>query len=158
MSGPIVLALRILLTISLYGFLIWAFLSMGREIHRQSMLVTNRRIPPLVLSISHGTTPPQTRFFNQAEIFIGREASCECPLEDETISARHALLSFHHSQWWLEDLGSKNGTLLNGERLTIPTVVMNEDRIHCGETELQIALSDEKAVKEGREPPERLRL
>jgi pSer/pThr/pTyr-binding forkhead associated (FHA) protein len=50
-------------------------------------------------------------------------------------------LSYHHNQWWLEDLGSTNGTLLNQEKLTIPTVVISGDEFRCGETRFTITLA-----------------
>jgi len=62
-------------------------------------------------------------------------------VDDEAISARHARWSFHHNQWWLEDLDSTNGTLLNQEKLTMPTVVMSDDEFKCGDTFFIISLT-----------------
>jgi pSer/pThr/pTyr-binding forkhead associated (FHA) protein len=62
-------------------------------------------------------------------------------LEDAAASARHARLSYHHNQWWLEDLGSTNGTLLNQEKLALPTVVISGDEFRCGETRFTITLA-----------------
>jgi pSer/pThr/pTyr-binding forkhead associated (FHA) protein len=141
MSGPVVLALRLLLAISLYAFLGWAFLNLWRDIKQQGALLASRKIPPISLTIFHGGPAPQSRHFTQPYITIGRDPVCECPVNDEAISARHARLSFHHNQWWLEDLNSTNGTLLNQEELSMPTVVMSEDEFRCGETRFVISLS-----------------
>ena len=113
MSGPVVFALRLLLTISLYVFLAWAFITLWRDIKMQGTFLVTHTVPPLSLTIRQDDTAPQIRNFVRAEVTIGRNPACECPLDDETISARHARLSFHHNQWWLEDLNSKNGTLVN---------------------------------------------
>jgi pSer/pThr/pTyr-binding forkhead associated (FHA) protein len=141
MSGPVVLALRLLLAVSLYAFLGWAFVSLWREINQQGVLLASRKVPPISLTIVHGESTPLTRHFIQPEVTIGRDPTCECPVEDEAISARHARLSFHHNQWWLEDLDSTNGTLLNQEILSMPTVVMSDDEFKCGGTCFIISLA-----------------
>ncbi len=141
MSGPVVLALRLLLAVSLYAFLGWAFVSLWRDIKQQGALLASRKVPPISLAIARGEPAPQARHFVQPEVTIGRDPACECPVDDEAISARHARLSFHHNQWWLEDLDSTNGTLLNQEKLAMPTVVMSDDEFKCGETRFVISLA-----------------
>ena len=141
MSGPVVLALRLLLAVSLYVFLGWAFLSLWLDIKQQGALLASRKVPPISLTISHGEPAQQVRHFVQPEVTIGRDPACECPVNDEVISARHARLIYHHSQWWLEDLNSTNGTLLNQEKLATPTVIISEDEFKCGETRFVISLA-----------------
>jgi pSer/pThr/pTyr-binding forkhead associated (FHA) protein len=141
MSGPVVLVLRLLLTISLYIFLGWAFISLWRDIKLQSAFLSARRIPPISLTLTRADQVLQIRRFTQPEVTIGRDPACECSLDDDSISARHARLSFHHNQWWLEDLGSTNGTLINQEQLTVPTVVVTGDEFRCGKTLLAITLA-----------------
>jgi len=141
MSGPVVFALRFLLTVGLYAFLAWAFMSLWRDIKLQGALLAARKVPPISLTIARADLAPQVRHFAQAEVTIGRDPACECPLEDAAVSARHARLCYHHNQWWLEDLGSTNGTLLNQEKLAIPTVVISGDEFRCGETCFTITLA-----------------
>jgi pSer/pThr/pTyr-binding forkhead associated (FHA) protein len=141
MSGPVVFALRLLLTLSLYGFLVWAFVSLWRDIKLQSALLSARKIPPLTLTLARADQVSQIRRFVQPDVTIGRDPACECPLDDDSISARHARLSYHHNQWWLEDLGSTNGTLVNQEKLTLPMVVVTGDEFRCGKTLLTINLA-----------------
>jgi pSer/pThr/pTyr-binding forkhead associated (FHA) protein len=141
MSGPVVFALRLLLAISLYLFLAWAFMSLWRDIKLHSALLSARKIPPISLNLTHDNKIAQTRRFVQAEVTIGRDPACECPVEDGLMSARHAQLSYHHNQWWLEDLDSTNGTLINQEKLAIPTVVVSGDEFRCGETLFSITLA-----------------
>jgi pSer/pThr/pTyr-binding forkhead associated (FHA) protein len=140
MSGPVVLALRLFLAISLYAFLGWAFFSLWKEIKQQGSLLASRKVPSISLAVDRGELAPQVWHFAQPEITIGRDPACECPVDDASISARHACLSFHHNQWWLEDLNSSNGTFLNGEKLTMPTVVISEDQFKCGGTNFTITL------------------
>jgi pSer/pThr/pTyr-binding forkhead associated (FHA) protein len=140
MSGPVVLVLRLLLTIGLYAFLVWAFLNLWRDIKLQSALLAVRRIPPISLTLILAGQVPHIRRFIQAEVTIGRDPTCECTVDDEAVSARHARLSYHHNQWWLEDMDSTNGTLLNLEKLTIPTVVISGDEFRCGGTHFTVSL------------------
>jgi pSer/pThr/pTyr-binding forkhead associated (FHA) protein len=140
-SGPVLLVLRFLLALGLYAFLAWAFLNLWRDLRQQSALLATRRVPPISLTIASADQPPQVRHFKQPEITIGRDPACECPLDEETVSTRHARLSYHHGQWWLEDLDSTNGTLLNQERLSTPTVVISGDEIGCGNARLTVTLS-----------------
>jgi pSer/pThr/pTyr-binding forkhead associated (FHA) protein len=144
MSGPVVFALRLLLTVSLYAFMIWAFVNLWRDIKMQSAILASRSIPPISLVLSEGEKISQVRHFSQAEVTIGRDPVCECSVEDEAMSARHARLSYHHSQWWLEDLNSTNGTLINLEKLSIPTVVISGDEFKCGGTLFTITLSGDR--------------
>jgi pSer/pThr/pTyr-binding forkhead associated (FHA) protein len=141
MSGPVVLALRLLLAVCLYAFLGWAFVSLWRDIKQQGALLASRKVPPISLTIARGESASQVRHFVQPEVIIGRDPACECPVDDESISARHARLSFHHNQWWLEDLDFTNGTLLNQEKLAMPTVVITDDEFRCGETRFIISLA-----------------
>jgi pSer/pThr/pTyr-binding forkhead associated (FHA) protein len=141
MSGPVVLALRLLLALSLYIFLGWAFFHLWHDIKQQGALLASRKVPPISMTIFHGELAPQVRHFVQPDVTIGRDPACECPVNDEAISAHHARLSFHHNQWWLEDLNSTNGTLLNQERLVMPTVIISDDEFKCGETRFVLSLA-----------------
>ena len=146
MSGPVVLALRLLLTISLYAFLGWAFISLWRDIKLQSALLSGRKIPPISLALTQDGQVSQIQRFIQPEVTIGRDPACECPVEDDSISARHARLSFHHNQWWLEDLNSTNGVLINQEKLALPTVVVSGDEFRCGKTLFTITLAGDNLI------------
>ena len=144
MIGALVLFLRALLAVSLYAFLAWAFFSLWRDFQKQGADLSKRRVPQVILTIHRSGTEPQTRPYSLAEVTIGRDPACECPVEDDSISARHARLSYHHNQWWLEDLGSRNGILLNQVRLQMPTVVTSEDEFLCGETHFLVAVTGER--------------
>jgi len=140
MSAPFVLALRVLLAMSLYMFLGWTLYTIWKEIRTQGTLLAARKIPGINLTFQVGDQPPSRRFFTQSEILLGRDAHCDIPLFDDTVSVRHARLSHHHGQWWLEDLGSTNGTKLNDDKVSIPTVVINGDQVECGKAIINISL------------------
>ena len=142
MSGSIVLALRLLTALSLFVFLGWALFFLFREVNRQGFSLANRRIPGISLTVKQDAVPPSLKYFSQAEIVLGRDPGCDVPLTDDTISTRHAQLTYHHNQWWLEDLASTNGTILNGTQVSMPTVITSGDEIKCGSTRLTVSLSE----------------
>lgn len=57
------------------------------------------------------------KVFNR-KFVIGRDDSCELHLDDPLISRRHAEVSYSEDRWWITDLGSRNGTLLDQQRVT----------------------------------------
>jgi hypothetical protein len=71
---------------------------------------------------------------------IGRAASNTVVVEDDYVSSEHALLSLRGSQWWLEDLNSRNGTLLNDIALDGPVVVTVGDVLTIGNTRFKLEL------------------
>jgi len=69
---------------------------------------------------------------------IGRAASNSIVLDDDFVSARHALITLRGSQWWIEDLESRNGTNLNSFPLEVAVVVTAGDIISIGTIKLRI--------------------
>ncbi|MGH2538273.1 MAG: FHA domain-containing protein [Candidatus Promineifilaceae bacterium] len=69
---------------------------------------------------------------------IGRSAGNSLLFDDEFTSARHALLSWRGQHWWLEDLGSRNGTQLNGLPVDGAVVVAPGDVITVGRVRLKM--------------------
>jgi pSer/pThr/pTyr-binding forkhead associated (FHA) protein len=141
MSGPIVLALRLALALALYAFIGWTLATLWRDLQKQATALTTRRTPGISLRIQAGSAMPVLRHFIQAEITVGRDPICDVFSPDDTMSAHHARLTYHHAQWWLEDLGSTNGTRLNGQAVTTATVLTNDDEITCGATILVVDIA-----------------
>jgi pSer/pThr/pTyr-binding forkhead associated (FHA) protein len=139
MSAVILLILRLAAAACLYAFLVWAFYTIWQELKQQSESQSFRHLPAVTLYIQDGAQP-SPHLFHQTEIIIGRDPGCDLVLDDDSVSARHTRLSFHHSQWWAEDLQSKNGTHLNQEEILTPTVVVSGDVLRCGKTTLVITV------------------
>lgn len=141
--SPIVsLAFRLLIALSLYGFLGWGFLTLWRDIKQQAARANQQQLPVLQVSLAAGQGNTETLRFAADEITIGRHPSCEWMIADETVSSRHARLRFQQDHWWLEDLGSRNGTFLNGEPLSAPAVLAEADQVRCGQVNFTIAFDD----------------
>jgi hypothetical protein len=66
-------------------------------------------------------------------VTIGRAANCDCVLSDPTVSRHHAELWREGDRWLLRDLGSRNGTRVNGVLVLEPTEVRPGDRVALGE-------------------------
>jgi pSer/pThr/pTyr-binding forkhead associated (FHA) protein len=143
MSGIVVLILRILMAACLYGFLVWAIITIWRDLRDQSQMLSAPAIPNLTLALLDLEETHQISF-NAIEVMIGRSSSSEFPIPDETVSARHARFRYHHKQWWIEDLKSTNGTYLNDERVSVPTVVVSGDELRCGQINLLITIAENK--------------
>ncbi|MEK6751498.1 MAG: FHA domain-containing protein [Chloroflexota bacterium] len=147
MSGSIVLALRLATALALFGFLGWALFFLFREVQKQGLSLANRRVPGISFTVRQEAGNSSLKYFAQSEIILGRDPGCDIPLIDDTVSTRHAQLTYHHNQWWLEDLTSTNGTLLNGTLVSMPTVITSGDEIKCGGTRLAVSLSENVVIE-----------
>jgi hypothetical protein len=71
---------------------------------------------------------------------IGRDNGCDLRLTDDTVSRRHAVLTGVDGQWTLADLGSTNGSRVNGWKLQVPSPVRPGDVVDLGSQRLRIVL------------------
>ena len=85
------------------------------------------------LIMRQGPTPGATFTLEGDQINIGRESSNEVTINDAEISRRHARLTFQGGKYVLEDLGSTNGTFVNGQRLAGPRVLKAGEVVSFGE-------------------------
>jgi len=146
MIATTVLILRLILAIALYAFLGWALWTLLQDLRQQGDKLADQKKPAITLYIKIEEGNESVRRFSQPEIMIGRDPNCDLPMMDEALSAHHARLAHHHSQWWLEDLSSTNGTFLNREKLTTPAVVITGDKFKCGNTVFGIQIEDSNGL------------
>ncbi len=148
MSAIIFLVLRILLAALLYGFLGFALYTLWRDMKQQGQLLAARLPPPMTLTAVMDTHS-YTQQYSGTEIILGRESTCDFPLDNQTISSQHARLSYHQNQWWLEDMASTNGTYLNDEAVTAPVVITDGDELRLGQVGVRIAIGqiDQKLTR-----------
>ncbi len=86
------------------------------------------------LSMQQGPRPGQIFDLNKPVIIIGRESDNDIVLEDPQVSRHHARLSEQAGGYVVEDLGSTNGTFLNGRRITSATPISPGDTLGLGDT------------------------
>jgi len=142
MIATVVLLLRLGLAIALYAFLGWALWNLLREFRQQGDKLAAQKTPAITVSTKIDQGQESVRQFSQPQIMIGRDTKCDLSMMDEALSAHHARLTYHHGQWWLEDLNSTNGTFLNREKLTTPAVIITGDHFKCGNTIFSIEVED----------------
>ena len=81
-------------------------------------------------------TGREVRAFGPLE--IGRDAACDIVIPSHFVSKRHARISPVNGQWMAEDLGSTNGSTLNGAPLTSPHPLNSGDHLTIGDTEFVV--------------------
>jgi hypothetical protein len=80
-----------------------------------------------------GPTPGKTFLLEKEEILLGRDLANEIPISDPEVSRRHARFMMQGENIMVEDLGSTNGTFLNGQRISSPQQLRAGDVITLGE-------------------------
>jgi ABC transport system ATP-binding/permease protein len=88
--------------------------------------------------------------FRGSSMVLGRGLDCDRVLDFPMVSRRHARLTRSGEQFRIEDLGSSNGTYVNGERLRESRVVRPGDRIGLGSYTFTLTLSGDLEVRDGR--------
>lgn len=141
MSAIILLIIRILLATVLYLFIGWVIYTIWIDLNRKDSNLEQVGVPALTLKYIDQQSE-KIEFFTRPIVVIGREPTCDCIVYDKAVSARQARLSYHHNQWWIEDLDSTNGTFINQDRVTQPTVVISDDHVTCGSTIIIIQIGN----------------
>lgn len=85
------------------------------------------------LVLNSGPVPGKVYPLEKAELFIGRDLGNDIVINDPEVSRRHARLYTQGNSYIIEDLGSTNGTSINGQRLTGPYVLRVGEQITFGE-------------------------
>ncbi len=80
-----------------------------------------------------GPIPGSSYFLEKAEVTLGRDLANDIPVPDQEISRRHARFITRADGVYLEDLGSTNGTFVNGVRISSPQRLTNGDLITLAE-------------------------
>ena len=96
-----------------------------------------RRGSPTHVLVVEGTNKGTTADLG-APILIGRGNDAAIRLDDDYVSTRHARIAASGDQWFVEDLGSTNGTYVGTVRITQPTTVTLGTQIRIGKTILEL--------------------
>jgi serine phosphatase RsbU (regulator of sigma subunit) len=98
------------------------------------------------LIVLQGPKPWQQFPLAQGSAVIGRTAEASICLPAQSVSRRHAQISFHDGAYVLEDLGSVNGTFVNGQRLTEGQALTDGDQLKIGHCVLAFRVHAEETV------------
>lgn len=74
----------------------------------------------------------KNRYMIYGQAVIGRSKSCDIVLREQYISNQHVRIWFEKGEWYLEDLGSRNGTEVNGQRIRQRVMLDPQDEISVG--------------------------
>ena len=85
------------------------------------------------LTMRSGPNPGSVYTLDADQITIGRDSANEISVNDAEVSRRHARLAFQGGKYVLDDMGSTNGTFVNGQRLTGPWVLKSGEVVSLGE-------------------------
>lgn len=91
---------------------------------------------PIRLTVTQPNLAPMKIDAHGPLITLGRATECTIPIKDRYLSRRHAEIAFDANAWIVRDLGSVNGTLLNGARLDGSAPLRPGDKITLGDTEI----------------------
>ena len=130
MTGEI---LRILLLVLQLGFVLLLYLVLSRFARtllrdlRLSVLDSPANEPPEGTTVALGPINS-----------IGRNVNNTIFVEDDFVSATHAMLTFRGRSWFVEDQGSTNGTYVNGHRIDRPVALSFGDELTIGRVRMRL--------------------
>ena len=129
--------LNAFLLLSFLGTLAWLIYRDVRLTNKQ--LNQSQRLPSqLIVIVSEDDSLPIGSVYPLLPVTsIGRSTSNLVTLDNNYTSGEHALITRRGDMWWLEDLDSRNGTLLNGILLTEATIISPGDVITIGNTQFK---------------------
>ncbi len=93
---------------------------------------------PTHVAVVDGANEGETVSLDDAPILIGRGSDAAIRLDDDYVSTRHARIASSGDQWFVEDLGSTNGTYMGSHRLTQPTTLQLGSKVRIGKTTLEL--------------------
>lgn len=126
------LALRILAALALVLFVG----QIGLRVWRQSRRLASTGFALTPIEPASGRAQPLA-----AANTIGRAQDNTILLNDDFVSAHHATLVYRDGGWWLADLGSTNGTRLNGNSVSEPVQANPGDELQFGERRYRLERS-----------------
>jgi pSer/pThr/pTyr-binding forkhead associated (FHA) protein len=97
-----------------------------------------RSAGPSRLVVTEGPLRGTTLPLGASAVLIGRAPACTLVLDDDYSSSRHARLFAEDGQWYVEDLGSTNGTFLDDQKVTSPVAVRPGGRVRIGQSVLEL--------------------
>ena len=92
--------------------------------------------PTSLVVYAEGAKPRTVKL--ATSMVVGRSPDCELLIDDTYASQQHARLFGKNGSWYVEDLGSTNGTYVNDQKLASPAMIQPGDRVRVGTTVLEL--------------------
>jgi hypothetical protein len=133
------LILRIGLVVLLYLFLWQVIRAVRADVRRAGSAKPGAPMASVLpagalIVVDPGPLPlaPGQRIQLEPRTTLGRSPTSTIVLEDSFVSSEHALLFWNNKQWWVQDMQSRNGTLLNHQRVLQPVALHPGDIVQIG--------------------------
>jgi pSer/pThr/pTyr-binding forkhead associated (FHA) protein len=143
-NDPITVLLQLAFIAVLYLFLLWVARSSLKDLRRPTgggvvpeQPVERGSQPPLIEVRGGGGLRAGAVFAVNGSMTIGRSPQTDIQIDDQFASARHARIFESKGLYYVEDMGSTNGTYLNERKLRSQELLRPEDRIRIGDTEFR---------------------
>lgn len=152
MDDPAAVALKFAFLALLFLFIVWVVRSSANDLVEQEQaefdpllaggdahapIDLRRGVNPRLVVVAAGNYETGSSFDLLGGLLLGRDNPAEVIVEDVFASARHARITPRGPYNVLEDLGSTNGTYLNGTRIEGPERLSPGDKITIGDTEFR---------------------
>ena len=130
--------LRLIFLAILYVFLYLVVRALVRDLRAAAREPVTELGRLVVLAAPSGEPPAGSSFALDAITSLGRDVNNSIVLEDDFVSATHAALTYRGRAWYVEDLGSTNGTYVNGAPVDGLSPIAFGDEIQIGQVRLRL--------------------
>ena len=145
MTGEILRILLLVLQLSFLALLYMILFGFARSLLRdlrsaeQAQMASQAGIGRLAVLESPEDEPPAGRAIALGPInSLGRNVNNTIYVEDDFVSANHAMLTFRGRSWFIEDQGSTNGTYVNGHRIDRAVALSFGDELTVGRVRMRL--------------------
>ena len=111
--------------------------NIAREQDSELTMITNPR-RGLRLAWEMDGNPHQVVRFDYP-VIIGRDLSCSLVINASSVSRRHAHLTYENNEFFISDMGSSNGTFINGKRVDSAAPIAHGDEITLGDINIRVS-------------------
>ena len=129
----------------IFGIIRMIYLDISRmDVPSNSTTVLPTKHPYLLVRNKRDELYYDTNSFyplSKDEMIIGRNKNCDICFEDIAVSSKHLLIWKDEGEWRVKDIGSRNGSEINGEEMNTVFLLDDGDIIQIGDIELQFVLN-----------------
>jgi serine phosphatase RsbU (regulator of sigma subunit) len=119
------------------------------DVHTTRIVITHERRPePPAHFLVPVDSPERSVRVGQEPLAIGRSPESQLALDDLSVSWQHCRVQLRNGELWIDDLGSTNGTFVDGRRIVRPTLVPVGSMLQIGQLQIRHELRHEQAVTE----------
>lgn len=130
--------LRLIFLAMLYAFLWMVVRALVRDLRAAAREPTTELGRLVIVASPSGEPAAGASFALDAITSLGRDVNNSIVLEDEFVSTTHAALTYRGRAWYVEDLGSTNGTYVNGSQVDGLAPIAFGDEIQVGQVRLRL--------------------